>query len=187
MIVYTAQKILLFLSVFAVAPHAGSVDRNQKRVCCRKLLPHVAPHAGSVDRNAAVPSTTAKPCTSLPTRGAWIEIAPCCWLSASRWSLPTRGAWIEMLWPPECCPCTASLPTRGAWIEIRPALSSDWTARVAPHAGSVDRNWTRGRATSWMTGSLPTRGAWIEIGLRGQHGVAAPSLPTRGAWIEIRI
>ena len=28
MIVYTAQKILLFLSVFAVAPHAGSVDRN---------------------------------------------------------------------------------------------------------------------------------------------------------------
>ena len=30
MIVYTAQKILLFLSVFAVAPHAGSVDRNGK-------------------------------------------------------------------------------------------------------------------------------------------------------------
>ena len=53
MIVYTAQKILLFLSVFAVAPHAGSVDRN--------------------DPNTLRVGQKLK---SLPTRGAWIEIVP---------------------------------------------------------------------------------------------------------------
>ena len=51
MIVYTAQKILLFLSVFAVAPHAGSVDRNDVAEGEYKDF-----------------------FRSLPTRGAWIEI-----------------------------------------------------------------------------------------------------------------
>ena len=34
--------------------------------------------------------------TSLPTRGAWIEISCLCLLSRACASLPTRGAWIEM-------------------------------------------------------------------------------------------
>ena len=33
-----------------------------------------------------------------------------------------------------------SLPTRGAWIEIPIMERISTTARVAPHAGSVDRN-----------------------------------------------
>ena len=59
------------------------------------------------------------PSTSLPSRGAWIEIAMLlgCELR-TKGSLPSRGAWIEMR-----CPCLRrhgcrlSLPSRGAWIE----------------------------------------------------------------------
>ena len=56
-----------------VAPLAGSVDRNCRAGCS---LPGtgVAPLAGSVDRNpAATPPRMCRP-TSLPSRGAWIEI-----------------------------------------------------------------------------------------------------------------
>ena len=39
------------------------------------------------------------------------------------------------------CPVVLmSLPSRGAWIEIRPAFAWWAGARVAPLAGSVDRN-----------------------------------------------
>ena len=79
----------------------------------------VAPHAGSVDRNGKMLSRCWAGKTSLPTRGAWIEIADAmvALLSAAR-SLPTRGAWIEILYAPMDPPYSV----------------------VAPHAGSVDRN-----------------------------------------------
>ena len=36
-----------------------------------------------------------------------------------RWrSLPSRGAWIEMAGSASCTACAVSLPSRGAWIEI---------------------------------------------------------------------
>ena len=80
--------------------------------------------------------------TSLPLRGAWIEIShsiglisflvsrsPCgerglkCWHCASPTargvSLPLRGAWIEILTCLNHLRCERSLPMRGAWIEIR--------------------------------------------------------------------
>ena len=80
----------------------------------------VAPHAGSVDRNI-VPSIQ----TKLRDR-----------------SLPTRGAWIEILIAENGIQNQQSLPTRGAWIEISFPIPHDQTHRVAPHAGSVDRNIT---------------------------------------------
>ena len=74
MIVYTAQKILLFLSVFAVAPHAGSVDRNFYPLCGQKARA-VAPHAESVDRNTSRDYIKQAQWTSLSARRAWIEIS----------------------------------------------------------------------------------------------------------------
>ena len=61
--------------VVPVAPHAGSVDRNTS--CGRWHIQSatVAPHAGSVDRNAVLNQQVAAIVKSLPTRGAWIEIA----------------------------------------------------------------------------------------------------------------
>ena len=95
-------------------------------------------------------------------RGAWIEICPAplfCVLPDS--SLPVRGAWIEM--PLSCSmlrmelsrsPCgerglksaqardsrrgLLSLPVRGAWIEIFGTADVTDTEKVAPRAGSVD-------------------------------------------------
>ena len=57
-----------------------------------------------------------------------------------------------------------SLPSRGAWIEIPLVVLSVEVKVVAPLAGSVDRNYPRGRAgRDCIHRSLPSRGAWIEI------------------------
>ncbi len=101
--------------------------------------------------------------TSLPTRGAWIEIGrlllrpyvgtrrsphgerglkshfqsskPFC----PDASLPTRGAWIEIASGYVSQRETlGSLPTRGAWIEMIISEICEWYTSVAPHTGSVD-------------------------------------------------
>ena len=54
--------------------------------------------------------------TSLPIRGAWIEIGHFCEVLAQYLSLPIRGAWIEMR--------SLATPVRHVF--------------VAPHPGSVD-------------------------------------------------
>ena len=75
---------------------------------------------------------------SLPTRGAWIEIASIFDGKDVKSSLPTRGAWIEILFIQLLIENSPSLPTRGAWIEM-PMNSFQCTqVRVAPHTGSVD-------------------------------------------------
>ena len=57
--------------------------------------------------------------SSLPTRGAWIEIITSLIASTIVWSLPTRGAWIEIfIFLRSCSKAEESLPTRGAWIEM---------------------------------------------------------------------
>ena len=128
-------------SLGSVAPLAGSVDRNYTPEQDGLKMPWVAPLAGSVDRNENLDIRPITPEESLPSRGAWIEIArrhedqrmaPVAPLAGSvdrNWggnksaiqtnqSLPSRGAWIEM-----CSTClrgwkSRSLPSRGAWIEI---------------------------------------------------------------------
>ena len=56
-----------------------------------------------------------------------------------------------------------SLPSRGAWIEISLSTKRSARIRVAPLAGSVDRNWCVEVAVEKNAESLPARGAWIEI------------------------
>ena len=124
--------------------------------------------------------------SSLPVRGAWIEISQRVHQAVRQPSLPVRGAWIEINSPAVTLtestrrsPCGErglkllcgavggnrhkSLPVRGAWIEIFRAC---WAARTTP--------------------SLPVRGAWIEM-ISRLLGCANDtlSLPVRGAWIEI--
>ena len=122
-------------------------------------------------------------------------------------SLPTRGAWIEIRYWGIGKPKKSSLPTRGAWIEISMLPYPRRTSRVAPHAGSVDRNQNVGYISEDGVVSLPTRGAWIEIGhhcrkykihhvaphagsvdrnLKDVFGVTegSASLPTQGSWFE---
>ena len=53
-------------------------------------------------------------------------------------SLPTRGAWIEMLYLSATVKLVWSLPTRGAWIEIYFLGIQKGIISVAPHTGSVD-------------------------------------------------
>ena len=79
----------------------------------------VAPLAGSVDRNSVAARPAARMALSLPSRGAWIEILRFAVILAQIGSLPSRGAWIEI----------QTHPGRGAQ-----------SGRVAPLAGSVDRN-----------------------------------------------
>ena len=99
--------------------------------------------------------------TSLPIRGAWIEIDTECCQASAGWSLPIRGAWIEICERPSRLVVVAcrspsgerglkyepgdepadglqSLPIRGAWIEISPSATPAAKSTVAPHPGSVD-------------------------------------------------
>ena len=64
------------LPLTMVAPLAGSVDRNHKGAVPRLHPGPGAPLAGSVDRNCAICQLSSMVTTSLPSRGAWIEIKP---------------------------------------------------------------------------------------------------------------
>ena len=59
-------------------------------------------------------------------------------LPVSTSSLPVRGAWIEMTLDKRRKKWYRSLPVRGAWIEILFFLRSTGAHPVAPRAGSVD-------------------------------------------------
>ena len=76
--------------------------------------------------------------SSLPARGAWIEIAVTDWQRQMVESLPARGAWIEIPQPLGLAVCIESLPARGAWIEIRGQGAFARVGPVAPRKGSVD-------------------------------------------------
>ena len=57
---------------------------------------NVAPLAGSVDRNQFRDKVEEYMALSLPSRGAWIEMAIWPGKQTPPSSLPSRGAWIEM-------------------------------------------------------------------------------------------
>ena len=99
--------------------------------------------------------------TSLPIRGAWIEIFVMFKIQSAPKSLPIRGAWIEIqsskgrIIVISCrslygerglkfClsvilnTLAMSLPIRGAWIEIFTQTYSFHMSNVAPYTGSVD-------------------------------------------------
>ena len=77
--------------------------------------------------------------SSLPTRGAWIEItgkASSRTRSGSRSPHGERG--LKSKFSAIRKLGRASLPTRGAWIEIFPQSRCRSCSPVAPHTGSVD-------------------------------------------------
>ena len=76
--------------------------------------------------------------TSLPVRGAWIEICTSSPCKVGFSSLPVRGAWIEIFLHKYHNNHKASLPVRGAWIEIHVMILLRLCAIVAPCEGSVD-------------------------------------------------
>ena len=53
-------------------------------------------------------------------------------------SLPVRGAWIEIAMETQEFQTMASLPVRGAWIEMTSFILLMLRWMVAPRAGSVD-------------------------------------------------
>ena len=76
--------------------------------------------------------------SSLPSRGAWIEIIIHYGHIRTLLSLPSRGAWIEISHKYKKEQDYKSLPSRGAWIEIDFVPLYDEENGVAPLAGSVD-------------------------------------------------
>ena len=69
-------------------------------------------------------------------RGLKLDLDPD--LKTEKSSLPMRGAWIEIMNYGFLGTYARSLPMRGAWIEILICLKSTTMPFVAPHAGSVD-------------------------------------------------
>ena len=91
-----------------------------------------------------------------------------------------------MLSPSRALICTRVAPHAGSVDRNLPCWiwppHPEW---VAPHAGSVDRNPHPAEPAERRLPSLPTRGAWIEINQEPAVVAEGKSLPTRGAWIEI--
>ena len=97
--------------------------------------------------------------SSLPSRGAWIEIPPLRRTICGHLSLPSRGAWIEIRRPAgRRYAHPPSLPSRGAWIEILLSLV----------------------LTPFKAASLPSRGAWIEIWPPASRSRRRPRRSPRG-------
>ena len=93
--------------------------------------------------------------SSLPVRGAWIEMRSTRRSGCRRTrSLPVRGAWIEMLNSSNPRSNAASLPVRGAWIEITSSQRTRQECRRRSPCGE------RGLK---LFSPFPVRGAWIEI------------------------
>ncbi len=131
-------------------------------------------------------SSTTFVCSSLPTRGAWIEI----FCLSSIISLPHRrsplgGRGLKLYIMIGMLVHTLSLPTRGAWIEICfVALLAGVRPSRSP-LGGRGLKYLIIKPSSALLMSLPTRGAWIEMPCKKYFPAFVLSLPTRGAWIEI--
>ena len=99
-------------------------------------------------------------------------------------SLPSRGAWIEISWIIIELMMIKSLPSRGAWIEIR--IGGDLMKLRLSRSPRGERGLKSQFVQARLKlSSLPSRGAWIEISSMDMSQRAFLSLPSRGAWIEI--
>ena len=124
--------------------------------------------------------------SSLPARGAWIEI----WLrtmvghmSICRSPHGERG--LKSNGSSNCLPATSRSPHGERGLKFTQRIFDDnIKLRRSPHG-------ERGLKcciqiicnNTWE--SLPARGAWIEIQMTFRHYLTNQSLPARGAWIEI--
>ena len=101
------------------APRTGSDGNGEGNTLNARISIH-APRTGSDQQFQCGLTRCIRFQSTLPARGAWIEIAiklPCASISPA--SLPVRGAWIEITgFISNDTSSTPSLPVRGAWIEI---------------------------------------------------------------------
>ena len=127
--------------------------------------------------------------SSLPVRGAWIEIGRDSEaLRRAGWSLPVRGAWIEII--------TAK---RGRKREKRRSpcgergLKYACYLQPAEHLGRspCGERGLKSLLAAVISSALPCRSPCGERGLKSlqvNHAVTtSASLPVRGAWIEILV
>ena len=104
--------------------------------------------------------------TSLPVRGAWVEIRDAPWrVSAGSASLPVRGAWVEITQKARgFAGQTLSLPVRGAWVEIASLMNGASECGRRSPCGERGLKWLPWLSTGCgQSRSLPVRGAWVEI------------------------
>ena len=135
------EDVSIHPRLLAVAPLAGSVDRNGASMPQNRSA-GVAPLAGSVDRNDALENGGRMPQTSLPSRGAWIEIALSGVIEFAGFVAPLAGS-VDR---------NPIVPLKNGELGVAPLAGSvDRNERgyeealkrlVAPLAGSVDRNTT---------------------------------------------
>ena len=124
---------------------------------------------------------------SLPTRGAWIEIAkPDGAVQSAICRSPHGERGLKSAPAAGFGRLCRSLPTRGAWIEIITSkLAKQDKQSRSPH-GERGLKSVGNILALRAAVSLPTRGAWIEMSPAcPTTAIAETSLPTRGAWIEI--
>ena len=100
-------------------------------------------------------------------------------------SLPSRGAWIEIIMHHVPPACARVAPLAGSVDRNSSREKDGCPGLVAPLAGSVDRNHQAATLAATVKPSLPSRGAWIEIPIPQRRRRRSTSLPSRGAWIEI--
>ena len=123
---------------------------------------------------------------SLPSRGAWIEIATASTApSFLRGRSPHGERGLKFFCISQAAEIPLSLPSRGAWIEIYiRLLFMKFSRGRSPH-GERGLKYRYSHLLVWSCASLPSRGAWIEILAGSYDKDSRRSLPSRGAWIEI--
>ena len=101
-------------------------------------------------------------------------------------SLPVRGAWVEI-----AVPRTTSASVQGRspcgerGLKLRRTLRQHRAASRSPCGERGLKLRGDARCLIWKP-SLPVRGAWVEIEGGSECGrSAAVSLPVRGAWVEM--
>ena len=147
--------------------------------------------------------------SSLPVRGAWVEMRILRTLSTSGLSRSPCGERGLKLYTthrprhlPRRSPCgerglkflssvrarhggRGSLPVRGAWVEILLRCKNRVNVGGRSPCGERGLKFPAYRRTPLRVQSLPVRGAWVEIDIYTAEKDYLPSLPVRGAWVEI--
>ena len=78
-------------------------------------------------------------------------------------SLPVRGAWVEISGLAILCTMSMSLPVRGAWVEMLNALPFVIYGTRRSPCGERGLKFSFFRGQFFPHASLPVRGAWVEI------------------------
>ena len=85
------------------------------------------------------------------------------WGTTASTSLPARGAWVEIRRIASVIGLLTSLPARGAWVEISDEIMQDFDLLCRSPHGERGLKFHGARTAERRAESLPARGAWVEI------------------------